>query len=76
MAAKRIATLDVEREVSSEDLHALLDRVLDLHGCTACGLVGIDLRFRVPDDLEEELHPSKFEGLRGFRNIAVARAPQ
>lgn len=70
MGVRRV-TLDVEREVSSEDLHGLLDRVLQLHGCTGCGLVGIDVRFRVPDPEEAKFEASKFEGIGGFENVSV-----
>jgi hypothetical protein len=36
----------VRKEIRAEELHAALDRILELHGCPACGLNGLDILFR------------------------------
>lgn len=35
-------------------LDAIIDRILDLHGCRTCGLAGLDLVIRPPDPLLED----------------------
>ena len=36
-------------DVVAEDIHAALDRIFELHGCTGCGLLGIDLAIQTID---------------------------
>ena len=36
--------IHVAENVSLENLHALVERVVSLSGCRTCGLIGIDLR--------------------------------
>jgi hypothetical protein len=46
------ARFDVKKHPTAKELHQTLDRILNLHGCPACGLVGIDIRFRLGEPVE------------------------
>lgn len=35
----------VQPEITREDIHAVIDRILSLTGCRTCGLVGVDVQF-------------------------------
>ncbi len=59
----------VDEGIAAKSLHELLDRVIGLHGCTTCGLSGIDLRFRVRDRLIFE----RFKDIPGVADVAVIR---
>lgn len=54
--------------VKAETVHAALDRIFEMAGCRACGLVGIDLTFRGDDPILE-----RFADLEGIRSIEVGR---
>ncbi|MCC7504962.1 MAG: hypothetical protein IT259_06670 [Saprospiraceae bacterium] len=54
--------VSVKRDIKSDELHAALDRILELHGCTGCGMNGLDIMFR-------QLPPIN-ELFRDFKNIA------
>ncbi len=56
-ATKRRGTLTVSlaHNVTSEQLHQALDRILNFAGCTHCGLQGIDLRLAVGDPAPDQL---------------------
>jgi len=45
-----IVQLSVKEGIAAQDLHSALDRILGVGGCPACGLVGIDVRFRGEGD--------------------------
>ena len=36
--------IHVTENVSLENLHAIVDRIVSVSGCRTCGLIGIDLR--------------------------------
>lgn len=61
--------VQVSEKVTADDLHKLLDRVLNLHGCTTCGLAGIDLHLR-GDDL---MHVGQLKGLTGVQSVDFMR---
>jgi hypothetical protein len=46
------ARFDIKKPPTAKQLHETLDRILTLHGCPACGLVGIDIRFRLGDPVQ------------------------
>lgn len=54
--------VSVKREIKSDELHAALDRILDLHGCPTCGLNGLDVLFRHFQPINE--------AFREFKNIS------
>lgn len=39
----------VGKAVTQKSLHELIDRIIHMHGCTACGLGGIDVLIRPQD---------------------------
>lgn len=64
-----IAVFHVEEGIQLQALQDILKRVVNLHGCTSCGLAGLDLYFRVPDPLLNE----KFRDIGGLRNVEIIR---
>ena len=54
--------VNVKRDIKSDELHAAMDRIFELHGCTGCGMNGLDIVFR-------HLPPIN-ELFRDFKNIA------
>jgi len=43
MNVKRTVKIRVSEKVTLENLHNLLDRIVGISGCRACGLLGVDL---------------------------------
>jgi hypothetical protein len=39
----------LEDGINRENLNRILDEIMKMHGCTNCGLAGIDLSFRIRD---------------------------
>lgn len=58
--------LTVREGISARELHAALDRILKLHGCTACGLNGLDLLLRPQGDLVHE-----FKDIKGVADVSI-----
>jgi|GEM_PF-1200692 len=56
----RPGTLQVtfKEGIAAKSVHETLDRIFKLHGCIACGFLGLDLRLRVEDPI-----------FRNFRDI-------
>jgi hypothetical protein len=50
--------------LKAKDIHATLDQIFKLHGCLACGLLGIDIHINGPD-------PAPFAG--GAEGINVSQ---
>lgn len=61
--------LVVAPDMAARDLHKVLDTVFDLHGCSACGLNGLDLRLRTQDPVILE----RFRGIEGVRDVNIYR---
>jgi hypothetical protein len=59
----------VKEGISAESVHSMLDRLFDLHGCTVCGLVGLDVLIRGQDRLIFE----KFQGIDGMQDVTILR---
>jgi len=59
----------VREGVGIKNLHLVLDRLVRLHGCIACGLNGIDLRFRVQDSMLFE----KFRDIGEVQDVMILR---
>lgn len=59
--------LVVKEGIPAKSLHDILDRITNLHGCSACGLAGLDLHFRVEDGRLAE----KFSGIEGLGNVTI-----
>jgi hypothetical protein len=57
-----------DREVNVESLQKALLATVRWYGCVACGLNGLDLRFRDQDPLFEQ-----FKDIEGLRDINVYR---
>jgi hypothetical protein len=57
------ARFDPKKQPKLEEVHAALDRILDLHGCTKCGLLGIDLRLFLGDPADR---------VPGFQGVDVS----
>lgn len=53
------ARFDPKKQPKLEEIHAALDRIIDLHGCTKCGLLGIDIRLFLGDP------PDRVQGIPG-----------
>ncbi len=66
----RPGTLELvfERDIKADSIHKALETAFRWHGCTACGLNGLDLRFRVQDPVFEI-----FNKIEGLRDINVYR---
>ena len=71
LGALRPGTLQlvIEEGISADSCHALLDRVFQLHGCPACGLAGLDVRWRV----QEKILSDRFADIPGLRDVAIYR---
>ena len=61
--------LIVEEGITAKSVHESLDRIFRLHGCRACGLAGLDLRFRVQDTLLVET----FRDIKGVQDVTILR---
>jgi len=61
--------LVVEEGINIKNLHQLVDRVVNLHGCTACGLGCIDVLFRV----REKILFDRFKDIEGLADVSVIR---
>jgi hypothetical protein len=59
LAGSVSARFDPKRKPRLEEVHAALDRILDLHGCSKCGLLGIDIRLFLGDP------PERIPGFQG-----------
>ena len=70
MSRVRPGTLELvfDREIKVDSLHKAVDAALRWHGCIACGLNGIDIRFRLQDPVFEV-----FNEVEGIRDINVYR---
>ena len=66
----RPGTLELvfERDIKIESIHKAVEAAFRWHGCIACGLNGLDLRFRVQDPMFEA-----FNDVKGLRDINVYR---
>lgn len=66
----RPGTLELvfDRKVKIDDIHKAIEVAVGWHGCPACGLNGIDLRFRVQDPVFEV-----FNKIETIRDINVYR---
>ena len=62
-------TVITQAGVSLKSLHEVITQVVGLHGCTTCGLGGIDFRI-IP---EEEFVAEKISGIEGIRTVVVGR---
>ncbi|HYN50747.1 MAG TPA: hypothetical protein VES62_07460 [Thermoleophilaceae bacterium] len=51
---RAVVQLTLREGIQARAIHDALDRLFELHGCSVCGLVGIDLDFRVlpPERIE------------------------
>lgn len=63
----RPGTIEItfEQGIAADSIYASLDKIFKLHGCPACGLNGLDLRFR-PEDLFRD----NFRDIKGIVNVA------
>jgi hypothetical protein len=59
--------LKLEEGIDRDSLMEVLDRVLELHGCSSCGLAGLDLEIRSQPRLQE-----KFGDLGGVIDVSLA----
>jgi hypothetical protein len=71
VGALRPGTLQVTlaEGVSNDELHKLIDRIIDLNGCRGCGLGGIDLRIRIVDPFILE----RFADINAVRDVTIVR---
>lgn len=63
------AVITVEEGIGLANLQKIIARLVELHGCRACGLGGLDLRIRIQDKLLAE----QFAGIEGLRDIGFVR---
>jgi hypothetical protein len=56
-------------EVKLEDLHSVIDRIVNLNGCRACGLGGIDVIFRGVDPVIYQ----RFADIPAVRDVTLIR---
>jgi hypothetical protein len=61
--------LVVEEGINAKSLHQVIDRVINLHGCTTCGLGGIDVLIRV----REKMLFDRFKDIEGLHDVTVTR---
>ena len=68
MGTIRPGTLELvfERDISIESIHKGVEAAVRWHGCTPCGLNGLDLRFRVQNPAFEA-----FKDVKGLSDINV-----
>lgn len=66
----RPGTLELvfDKSVKVDNIHKAIEVALGWHGCTTCGLNGIDIRMRVQDPIFEV-----FNQVEGLRDINVYR---
>ena len=60
----RTLHVTVEPNIKAEAVHAALDKIFEMNGCTVCGLNGLEVRWRVRDPLTEV-----FKGIEGIAAI-------
>ena len=58
----------IEEGIKVESLHNIIDRVINLHGCTSCGLSGLDIRFKLRDNIFDQ-----FEKIEGLVDVNIHR---
>jgi len=70
MGPIRPGTLELvfERDIKVDSIHKALEAAFRWHGCIACGLNGLDLRFRIQDPAFEV-----FNQVEGLRDVNVYR---
>ena len=70
MGPIRPGTLELvfERDIKVDSIHKALEAAFRWHGCIACGLNGLDLRFRIQDPAFEV-----FNAVEGLRDVNVYR---
>jgi hypothetical protein len=51
--------------INADAIHRIIDQIFKEVGCTACGLNGFDLRFRVDD----ERFAQKFRNVEGVAHV-------
>lgn len=59
----------VGAEISKQNLHDLIGEITRLHGCYACGLIGLDLVIRTQDPLVHEA----FKKIDAVKDVAIYR---
>lgn len=55
-----------QERVSAKDVHAALDKIFDLNGCTACGFLGLDILLRPQVDIARH-----FKGIKGVVDVGI-----
>jgi len=70
MGAARPGTLELvfERDIKIDSIHKAMEAAFRWHGCIACGLNGIDLRFRAQNPAFDA-----FREIEGLQDINVYR---
>jgi hypothetical protein len=56
-------------EVKLEDLHSVIDRIVNLNGCRTCGLGGIDVILREVDPIFYE----RFADIPAVKDVTLVR---
>lgn len=51
-----ILQLTFKEGVTAKSVHETLDQIFKLHGCLACGFLGIDIRLQVVDPALSKIH--------------------
>lgn len=66
----RPGTLELvfQRDIKIDSIHKAVDAAMKWHGCLACGMNGLDLRFR-----PQEVYFEAFSHIEGLRDINVYR---
>jgi hypothetical protein len=64
MNVKHTVKVRVSEKVTLENLHTLLDRIVGISGCRACGLLGVDLHL-TGDPVEWQ----EIKKLTGFQSV-------
>jgi hypothetical protein len=62
----RTLTFAVERNITSKNIQALLERVYGMAGCRTCGLLGFDIRLHVVDPAIR----TEFKGIDGLADVS------
>jgi hypothetical protein len=65
-AVPRSLTFAVERNITSKNIQALLEKVYTMAGCRTCGLLGFDIRFHVVDPAIR----TQFQGIDGLADVS------
>lgn len=66
--AGNIIEVNVEADITRDQVHKVVDHILTLSGCPACGLLGFDVRLLGSDPVSSQLQ--SVQGIKSVRLVS------